>query len=195
MYETVDALFTGICDAIRGKDGTTELISHQDIPARISAISSSGLQKEEKYYVYKSGQEMNAHNMSIFQYGSSSKRTDGWIYVHYLYTQVVSSDLIQAAGHKKVALTFLADATKLNNPYRFTILSLRDTPDVTLTNKDYGPKEGGTVFVEQDILRYPDTNTIMSGTIYVDIPEGIEEFYIVFSTVNVDFYIEEIWLE
>lgn len=38
MYETVKGLFTGICDAIREKDGTTELISHQEIPARIAAI-------------------------------------------------------------------------------------------------------------------------------------------------------------
>ena len=38
MYETVTALMTGICDAIRAKDGTTELIQHQDIPDRITAI-------------------------------------------------------------------------------------------------------------------------------------------------------------
>lgn len=42
MYETVDGLFTGICDAIREKEKTTALISHQDIPARISAISGGG---------------------------------------------------------------------------------------------------------------------------------------------------------
>ncbi len=42
MFETVDALFKGICDAIREKDGTTALISHQQIPARIVAISSGG---------------------------------------------------------------------------------------------------------------------------------------------------------
>ncbi len=39
MYETTEALFAGICDAIREKDGTTELISHQQIPERIAAIS------------------------------------------------------------------------------------------------------------------------------------------------------------
>lgn len=41
-YATTDALFTGICDEIRAKDGSTELIRHQDIPARISAINSGG---------------------------------------------------------------------------------------------------------------------------------------------------------
>lgn len=41
-YETTDALFAGICDEIRAKDGTTALIRHQDIPARISAISGGG---------------------------------------------------------------------------------------------------------------------------------------------------------
>lgn len=38
MYENVTTLFTGICDAIRAKDGTTEPIQHQDIPDRIAAI-------------------------------------------------------------------------------------------------------------------------------------------------------------
>lgn len=42
MYETTEALFAGICDAIREKDGTTELISHQNIPERITAIPSGG---------------------------------------------------------------------------------------------------------------------------------------------------------
>ena len=38
MFESVSSLFTGICDAIREKDGTTALIPHQDIPDRIAAI-------------------------------------------------------------------------------------------------------------------------------------------------------------
>ncbi len=39
-YESVPALFTGICDAIREKDGTTALIPHQDIPDRIRTIDT-----------------------------------------------------------------------------------------------------------------------------------------------------------
>lgn len=38
MYETASELFKGICDAIREKDGTSELINHQNIPDRITAI-------------------------------------------------------------------------------------------------------------------------------------------------------------
>ena len=38
MFESVSSLFTGICDAIRAKDGTTAPIAHQDIPDRIAAI-------------------------------------------------------------------------------------------------------------------------------------------------------------
>lgn len=41
-YSTIKELFTAICDAIRGKDGTTGTIAHQDIPSRISAISGGG---------------------------------------------------------------------------------------------------------------------------------------------------------
>lgn len=38
-YNSVSELFTGICDAIRAKDGTTEPINHVDIPDRISKIN------------------------------------------------------------------------------------------------------------------------------------------------------------
>lgn len=41
-YETLPELFTGICDAIREKDGTSADINHQDIPTRISAIPTGG---------------------------------------------------------------------------------------------------------------------------------------------------------
>lgn len=37
-YETLSALFTGICDAIRTKTGGTDPINHQDIPSAITNI-------------------------------------------------------------------------------------------------------------------------------------------------------------
>ena len=39
-YETLPELFTGICNAIRAKDGTSADINHQDIPAKIAAITT-----------------------------------------------------------------------------------------------------------------------------------------------------------
>lgn len=41
-YNDLNSLFKGICDAIRKKDGTTALISHQDIPDRIMNLSGVG---------------------------------------------------------------------------------------------------------------------------------------------------------
>lgn len=41
-YETLPALFTGICDAIRTKTGGSDPINHQDIPAQIAALPSGG---------------------------------------------------------------------------------------------------------------------------------------------------------
>lgn len=41
-YETLPALFTGICDAIRTKTGGTEAINHQDIPSVIETIGGGG---------------------------------------------------------------------------------------------------------------------------------------------------------
>lgn len=190
MYETVDALFTGICDAIREKDGTTELISHQDIPERISALSNV----KEKYYIYKSGEELNEHVLTIHG-TASSKKTDGWIYIHYFFRQVLTSDLIQDAGYSRIGLTMLADGTKESNPTRFTKLLLRNTEEVTKTGNDWVPAEDGNTYLTSSIVLYPDTDMLMSGTVYFDIPTGIEEFYIVIDNVNVDFYVEELWLE
>ena len=49
-YETLPALFTGICDAIRGKTGGSDPINHQDIPASITAIpTSSGVEVLENF--------------------------------------------------------------------------------------------------------------------------------------------------
>ena len=46
-YSTLSDLFTGICDAIRAKKGTTGTINHQDIPSEIESIESGG-----EYCVY-----------------------------------------------------------------------------------------------------------------------------------------------
>ncbi len=192
MYETVSDLFTGICDAIREKDGTTALISHQDIPDRIAAISGSG--SGELYYIYKSGEEMNGHSMTI--HGTiSSKKTDGWIYIHLFYRQVLTSDLIQAVGFKRVGMTILANGNNSTNATRFTNFLLRDTSEIYKSGNDWIPVENGNTFLTSNIVLYPDTKMLMSGTVYIDIPDGIEEFYIVIDNVNVDLYIEELWLE
>ena len=45
-YETLKELFVGICDAIRAKEGSTGLIYHQDIPSRIEALESGGIDDE-----------------------------------------------------------------------------------------------------------------------------------------------------
>ena len=41
-YETLPALFTGICDAIRSKTGEVGTINHQDIPTAIGNIPTGG---------------------------------------------------------------------------------------------------------------------------------------------------------
>lgn len=73
MYETTDALFTGICDAIRDKDGTTALISHQDIPARIAAIGdgSGGTAFVSPFYTWR-GAGMKLENMVASNFSADS---------------------------------------------------------------------------------------------------------------------------
>lgn len=70
MYETVDGLFTGICDAIREKDGTTALINHQDIPARIEALSGGG-GVVFPFYTYD-GNGMKIENMVASNFSANS---------------------------------------------------------------------------------------------------------------------------
>lgn len=69
MYETVRDLFTGICDAIREKDGTTALISHQDIPERIGAISGGTEQSRLRFYTYN-GTGLKLDNMVVSNFGN-----------------------------------------------------------------------------------------------------------------------------
>lgn len=190
-YTTIESLFTGICDAIREKEGTMDLISHQDIPERIAAINSGG---GARYYLYKSGEELNNHSLAIHG-TASSKKTAGWVYIHYYFRQVLTSDSIQATGYKKIGMTMLADGAKSIHDIRFTKLLLRDTQEVIKTGNDWIPAEDGNTYLTRPIVLYPETNLLMSGTVYFDIPADIEEFYLVLDTMNVDFYIEEIWLE
>lgn len=41
MYNTLTDLMTGICDAVREKEGSSDLIPAPDIPERIRGISGS----------------------------------------------------------------------------------------------------------------------------------------------------------
>lgn len=73
MYETTDALFTGICDAIRNKDGTMEPISHQQIPARIAAISGGGGETfASPFYTYRGASGIKLENMCASNFSDSS---------------------------------------------------------------------------------------------------------------------------
>lgn len=42
-YENLKDLMTGICDAVRAKEGSSELIPHQELPERISCIQSGSV--------------------------------------------------------------------------------------------------------------------------------------------------------
>ena len=54
-YENVKDLRTAICDSVREKEGSSELIPHQELPERISGISGGGVFIEKYEYVNCSG--------------------------------------------------------------------------------------------------------------------------------------------
>ncbi len=65
-YKTLDSLFDGICNAIREKDGTTALISHQDIPERIKSIPNvcgGGVEVFQSPFCTCKGSGMKLENM------------------------------------------------------------------------------------------------------------------------------------
>ena len=41
-YTSLSALFQAICNSVRKKEGTSSLINHQELPARILALPSGG---------------------------------------------------------------------------------------------------------------------------------------------------------
>lgn len=62
----------GICDSIREKDGTTDLISHQDIPARIAAINgTAGKRFTSPFYTYN-GDGLKIENMVVSNFSANS---------------------------------------------------------------------------------------------------------------------------
>lgn len=63
IYNNINDLFTGICDAIREKDGTTGLINHQNIPGRIRAISDVGIETSTSPFYTYSGSGLKLENM------------------------------------------------------------------------------------------------------------------------------------
>lgn len=51
-YNTVKDLFSAICDAVRSKTDTTDLIKHEDIPEKISSIQGSEPPEVDVSYMY-----------------------------------------------------------------------------------------------------------------------------------------------
>lgn len=49
-YNTISELFKDICNSVRQKDGSTELIEHQNLPLRIMQINNSAYEEEPRYY-------------------------------------------------------------------------------------------------------------------------------------------------
>jgi len=79
-YSTIAALFAGICNAIRSKDGTSGVILHQDIPDRILALngSSSGAADKAIYTFDIETASFTCADVGIkeFQYIDQSKITE-----------------------------------------------------------------------------------------------------------------------
>ena len=71
-YDTIPALFTAICDAIRVKDGTSALINHQDIPAKIGSIPVGATVERATY---------NAGRVNIWSAMPQYVSTGGKLYI------------------------------------------------------------------------------------------------------------------
>lgn len=68
-YETLPALFTGICDAIRTKTGGTDPINHQDIPNEIGLIPTGSTFENRTNAVGAGNQSASPYTITATQDG------------------------------------------------------------------------------------------------------------------------------
>lgn len=66
----------------------------------------------------------------------------------------------------------MADDTKIIHTVKFTKLLLRDTPNIKENGNSWAPDTDGNTFLTGNIVLYPETEDMMSGTVYFDIPDG-----------------------
>ena len=142
VYESLEELFKAICNSIRAKEGSTNLIDHQSIPSRIDALN--GLEAEElsDIHIWKKStateeftiNESEGTDVRISYYSSTS--SDAWDEVSYAdEIEVIDGDL-SLVNPTTITLNTSADRDVLKGKYIYTTHNAkyyRIPSDATLT--------------------------------------------------------------
>lgn len=130
-YANIKALFVAICDAIRVKDGTSGAINHQDIPARIKAISAGG-SLQSKSVVPSEAEQLIEYDEGYYGLSSVSVRA-------------ISKDYIGSSIIKKAAQTYIpgtSDQTIASGQYLNGIQTISGDENL----KEENIRENVTIF-------------------------------------------------
>lgn len=151
-YASLDELFLAICDAIRSKEGSGGLISHQDIPDRIDGLSGleaaelSGIYLWKKYTGTEEYEvaETEQTNVNLSYYNPANM--NDWDTVSYADEIKVVSGEIALVNPVSITLNSTSDRSVLLGKYVYsgnTKLYYRIPEDTSITyvNSTYGTSE------------------------------------------------------
>lgn len=151
-YASLDELFLAICDAIRSKEGSGGLISHQDIPDRIDGLSGleaaelSGIYLWKKYTGTEEYEvaETEQTNVNLSYYNPANM--NDWDTVSYADEIKVVSGEITLVNPVSITLNSTSDRSVLLGKYVYsgnTKLYYRIPEDTSITyvNSTYGTSE------------------------------------------------------
>lgn len=157
-YKSLKELFKAICDAIRSKEGSTDIINHQDIPARIRTLVTSAstmLQRNKKVQPLET--EQNVYPDEGYD-GLSSVTIEAIPATH------IGSGVIKKSEDDYVPSTF--DQYIPANQYLTGIQTIKGDTDLIPENI----KSGVTIFNVEGSYVGTGTTTIPEG--YVDTSSG-----------------------
>ena len=149
----------------------------------------------DKYFIYNNGQEINGNTLTVYHKDSYSGKQSAWVYMYYYYAGVITSSILSLRGYKRIGVSVMLNDTNSYTPF-YTWLSIRDSDTTQLSGNDY--LATGNIISEKltPIDNGVDsTVTTAGGIYYIDIPQGIDNGYLVINSVNVDVYLLSIWLE
>lgn len=170
-YASLDELFLAICDAIRSKEGSGGLISHQDIPDRIDGLSGleaaelSGIYLWKKYtgteeYEVTETEQTNV-NLSYF----NPANADSWDVVKYSDEIKVVNGEITLVEPISITLNSTSDNSVLLGKYVYsgnTKLYYRIPEDTSVAY--YKPTYGTTEYVRAYVaMELAVTTTAVDG--------------------------------
>lgn len=163
-YASITSLFKGICDAIRSKDGTSAKIDHQDIPARIRAISTGG------------NVSLQSKSVTPSEQAQTVVADDGYTGLSRVDVGAVSPDYIGSAVPRKTKQTYTpgtSDQTIAGGQYLTGVQTIKavSLQEKTVTPSQYiqeiTPDSGNTGLSKVTVDPIPPQYVYPYGTKYI----------------------------